>query len=106
MELGGGGGKGSLAVHLGFIEYNARVEPQLAFQDLPLQTTPPIREPPTTDTTKPCLADCSGRYGYYGIHWLMAFLRAFRQLSFFGYVFPPFEPEACGVNGLPERLRE
>jgi hypothetical protein len=72
-------------------------------------------EPPYSRTTyhpptplNLVLADSSGRYGYYGIRWLMAFLRAFRQFSlfFFGTSFRPFQAKACRVNGLPERLRK
>lgn len=62
MGLRGGGGKGSLAVHLGFIEYNARVEPQLAFQDLPLRTTSFANHPLPTPLNL-VLANSSGRYG-------------------------------------------
>ena len=81
--MGGVGGrrrKGSLAVHLGFIEYNARVEPPTGFSR-PTPSNHPIREPPTTSLNF-VLVDSSDRYGYYGIHSLMAFLRAFRQFFF------------------------
>ena len=81
MELEGGGEKGLLRYIWVLLNITRVWNPQLAFQDLPLQTILFANHPLPTSLNF-VLADSSYRYGYYGIHSLMAFLRAFRQFFF------------------------
>lgn len=87
----GGGEKGLLRYIWVLLNITRVWNPQLAFQDLPLQTTPFANHPLPTPLNL-VLADSSDRYGYYSIHWLMAFLRAFRQFFFLGGEGTSFRP--------------